>query len=43
MGQLSNEKILDSQDSSESKRYIGLKKCTERELRLAIEQTDSSL
>ncbi len=42
MGQLSNEKILDSQDSSESKRYIGLKKCTERELRLAIEQTDNS-
>jgi hypothetical protein len=43
MGQLSNEKILNSQDSSESKRYIGLKKCTERELRLAIEQSDSSL
>ena len=42
MGQLSNEKIIESPNSSENKRSIGMKKYTERELRLAIEQTDSS-
>ena len=42
MGQLSNEKIIESPNSSENKRIISMKKYTERELRLAIEQTDRS-
>jgi hypothetical protein len=41
MGQLSNDKIIDSSDSSVNKRSISMKKYTQEELRLAIEQTDS--